>query len=346
MNQNSLLPTTDQHRIGNRYSDYYRRNAVILNALSTPDLHLLRVFVVVAEAGGFSRAQLTLNVSQSTISTQMIDLETRLGMRLCRRGRAGFALTEEGHEIYRIAKELLRDCEDFLSRAKSLRGDISGELRVATADALLGNSDFPYTELIARLRAEMPAVVLNLCVMEPLEIERLVLEEKLHMGIHSFPNHAPGLRYVKLFQERQILYCGKGHPLFDAQIEPTAEDVERYDYASRSYYGGVLRPGQLRPKRNFVFSGNMEGIAAAILSGKFMGHLPYQCAATYLDAGLLKPIRPDLLSYETKFEAVFPSGAPLSRAQRALESILIDTCRLARKNRERHGTGVDALRTP
>ncbi len=311
------------------YNDDYNRSGIIPNVLSTPDLHLLRVFVAVAEAGGFSRAQLALNVSQSTISTQMIDLETRLGMRLCRRGRAGFALTEEGREIYRFAKELLSDCEDFVSRARGLRGDISGELRVATADALLGNPDFPYADLIARLRADLPAVVLDLKVMEPLEIERLVLEEKLHMGIHTFPNHAPGLRYVKLFQERQVLYCGQGHPLFSRQADPTAEEVEEYDYASRSYYGGVLRPGQLRPKGNFVISGNMEGIAAAILSGKFLGHLPDQCAVTFLKAGLLEPVLPDVFSYETNFEAVFPAGARLSRAQKALENILIETCELA-----------------
>ena len=52
----------------------------MLTSVSNPDLHLLRVFIAVAESGGFSKAQIALNVSQSTISTQMIDLETRLGM--------------------------------------------------------------------------------------------------------------------------------------------------------------------------------------------------------------------------------------------------------------------------
>ena len=117
----------------------------MLTSVSNPDLHLLRVFVAVAEAGGFSRAQIALNVSQSTISTQMIDLETRLGMRLCRRGRAGFALTEEGHEIYQFSKALIRDCEKFTSKIKSMRGDISGELRIALADAMLGQKNFHLT---------------------------------------------------------------------------------------------------------------------------------------------------------------------------------------------------------
>ncbi len=293
----------------------------MLTSISTPDLHLLRVFVAVAEAGGFSRAQIALNVSQSTISTQMNDLETRLGMRLCRRGRAGFALTEEGHEIYRMATELLRGCQDFVAGVNSVRGEITGELEIATADALLGNEDFPLDRILSDLRDAMPGVKLHLRVMEPLEIERRILEQKLHMGIHTFPNHVPGLRYVFLFRERQALYCGVGHPLFDVAT-PECAEIETYDYASRSYYGGSLCPGSLKPLHGHIHSGNMDGIAAAILSGRFLGHLPAQCARPYLAAGRMKLVCPKQFSYDANFEAAFPVGARLSRAQRMLETII------------------------
>ena len=109
----------------------------MFTSLSNPDLHLLRVFLSVVESGGFSKAQIALNVSQSTISTQMIDLETRLGMRLCRRGRAGFALTDEGHEVFKYAKDLVQDCDEFVGKVNGIRGDLIGELRIATADSLL-----------------------------------------------------------------------------------------------------------------------------------------------------------------------------------------------------------------
>ena len=65
----------------------------MLNQLSDLDLRLIRVFLSVLDAGGISAAQTALNVSQSTISTQLATLETRLGFRLCERGRAGFRLT-------------------------------------------------------------------------------------------------------------------------------------------------------------------------------------------------------------------------------------------------------------
>lgn len=296
----------------------------MLTALSSPDLHLLRVFVTVAEAGGFSRAQLALNVSQSTISTQMIDLETRLGMRLCRRGRSGFALTEEGREVYRLATELLQDCEGFVGRLNNLRGDVTGELRIALADALLSNPDFPYADILSQLRARMPAVSLTLTVMEPLEIEHLVLEQRLHLGIHTFPNHAPGLRYLPLFTEPQELYCGRGHPLFDAGVPATHEAIENADYAARTYYPGTLHTGRQRPDRDMIKSANMEGIAAAILSGSFIGHLPTQFASPFVKDGLIQSVQPETYAYEAQFEAVFPTGARLSRAQKILEEVLVN----------------------
>ena len=51
-------------------------------------------------------AQALLNVSESTVSTHMHDLETRLGLRLCQRGRGGFRLTADGEAVYRSAREL------------------------------------------------------------------------------------------------------------------------------------------------------------------------------------------------------------------------------------------------
>jgi DNA-binding transcriptional LysR family regulator len=67
-----------------------------VSRLDTVDLRLLRVFATVVEARGFTAAQTILNVSGSTISNQISALETRLGVKLCRRGRAGFKLTEDG----------------------------------------------------------------------------------------------------------------------------------------------------------------------------------------------------------------------------------------------------------
>lgn len=60
------------------------------------DLRSLAVFRAVVEHGSFLGAQVALGLSQSSVSFHMKALEERLGFRLCRRGRAGFELTDRG----------------------------------------------------------------------------------------------------------------------------------------------------------------------------------------------------------------------------------------------------------
>ena len=50
-----------------------------MRRLDTIDLRLLRVFITLVESGGFAGAQIALNLSQSTLSTYLADLEKRIG---------------------------------------------------------------------------------------------------------------------------------------------------------------------------------------------------------------------------------------------------------------------------
>ena len=77
--------------------------------------------MTVVRCGGFSAAQATLNVSQSTISEQMTTLETRLGLKLCERGRSGFRLTEHGVATYEAAQRLQVAVESFCVDTDALK---------------------------------------------------------------------------------------------------------------------------------------------------------------------------------------------------------------------------------
>ncbi|MDX1392567.1 MAG: LysR family transcriptional regulator, partial [Rheinheimera sp.] len=72
------------------------------------DLRLLRLFVTIVECGGLSAAESRLNIGRSTISAHLSDLEVRLGVTLCKRGRSGFELTDPGRITYQASLELLQ----------------------------------------------------------------------------------------------------------------------------------------------------------------------------------------------------------------------------------------------
>ncbi len=105
-----------------------------MKRVSDADLRLLRIFSTVAESRGFAAAQAALNLSAPSISGYITALEQRLGVRLCSRGRAGFALTDKGAVIYREAQRLFGAMDEFVSHAGAVKGRTTGTLRIGLVD--------------------------------------------------------------------------------------------------------------------------------------------------------------------------------------------------------------------
>ena len=94
-----------------------------LGRVSDVDLRLLRVFRAVVACGGVSAAELELNIGRSTISRHLTDLELRLGVKLCDRGPAGFALTAEGEQVLEASSRLMSAINSFNTRVNGYTDD-------------------------------------------------------------------------------------------------------------------------------------------------------------------------------------------------------------------------------
>ena len=272
------------------------------------DLRLLRVFVAVVECGGFAAAQALLNISESTVSTHMHDLETRLGFRLCQRGRGGFRLTEDGDAVYRATTEMFGSLDRFQTLVGSRKRQLSGRLVVGMPDNVVSHPELPLAAAIDRFYDRDNAVQITLQVLTPRDLERGVLEGQLHLAIAPRHQRIAGLRYERLFTEANYFYCGKGHPLFaQAGRRLTLEEIAAAGLISRGYlskfdhqfFGGSTHAAT-------VFS--MEAAAVLILSGRFGGFLPAHYAERWVALGEMKPLRPDLLTYSPDFDIVTRKG--------------------------------------
>lgn len=273
----------------------------MLNIVRSLDLKLLKVFVAVVENGGFSAAQASLNVGQSTISGYMRDLEVRLGMRLCNRGISGFALTEDGRAVYNISKELFHSISEASTKLRSQSGVLSGELRIAIADALYGNSDFKLVDVVKDLHAINKDITITLSAANPLQLEQGILSNAYHIGVHTFPSHVPGIAYKKLFEEEQVLCCGRGHELFGKR-EVTLNEIQPCGFVRRAYYGGSLNTGKFKPNVVTATTDNMEATAILVSSGLYLGHLPRHWAQRWIAEGTLWEIEHPDLCYASTFE--------------------------------------------
>ena len=281
--------------------------------LHKADLHLLAVFMMVAECGGFAAAQVSLNVSQSTISRQIGDLERRLGMRLCQRGRAGFRLTDKGRIVYEACQHLSTALESFRTTVGALRGELVGDLSIAAIDDWATERGYPMADVLRAFRAKARQVHIHFHTLAPDEIERAVLENRVNLGIGVFHQHRPGLSYEALYDDPVELYCGSGHPLFDrAPHGLDRSEVQEVDLVHRAY----LSERQVAPLTGNVCSTaaarQIEGVAFLILSGWHIGYLPVSYAERWVVSGRMRSILPATYRLNTKFELVTRRGVALT----------------------------------
>ncbi|PHM51689.1 LysR family transcriptional regulator [Xenorhabdus hominickii] len=109
-------------------------------------LKLLRIFKTLAECGSFSAAESSLGVTRSAISLHMNDLEKRLGMRLCQRGRAGFSLTDEGREILCASETIMASIEEFRQHVNQMHKQYSFLIKVFALFVLMGSIQLSHAE--------------------------------------------------------------------------------------------------------------------------------------------------------------------------------------------------------
>ncbi|MFJ4156818.1 LysR family transcriptional regulator [Pseudomonas sp. NPDC089752] len=264
----------------------------MLGQLHDPDLHLLRLFVTVVEAGGFSAAQGVSGLSQPTISQRMAQLEARLGYRLCSRGKRGFRLTEKGELLLDAARALLVSIEQFRQQANGVSGRLLGTVRIGMAENQDPAVSLRLASAISRFRERDESVQLELISAPPAELERLLLEQRLDYAISYFSGNQAAFDYQPLFEERQRLYCAKGHPLFDlAQV--TREQLLEADQVRHPYR--FLKGGEpFQSRRSMAVAEQIESVLTFILSARHIGFLPCHSAAGLERQGMLRALDSEL----------------------------------------------------
>lgn len=284
------------------------RKAMPMGQPSDSDLRLLRIFRKVVECGGFSAAEVELSISRSAISMAMNDLETRLGLRLCQRGRSGFALTQEGTEVYKSALQLLAAVEGFRTQVNGLHAQLKGELNIGITDNLVTMPEMHITYALSALKERGPDVQINIRMIPPSEIELAVLDGRLHTGVIPDLKTLPGLNYLSLYEEVSRLYCAASHPLFEA-TEVTKEALSSYDAVVPAYAQTPEIKAIHEPLRASASATDREGIAFLILSGRYIGYLPTHYAERWVSNGQMKALHSSQWYYLTKYSAITRKGA-------------------------------------
>jgi DNA-binding transcriptional LysR family regulator len=294
--------------------------------LSDFDLRLLRVFMAVVHNKGFASAQDELGISQSTISIQIRQLEERLNVRLCNRGRKGFSLTGEGEVVLEAAQSLFRAVDNFRGLVGSARGQLMGEVHFGIVDAMVSNREIALDRAIAEFVQMAPEVTLNVDISSPQELQQGVIEERYHAILSPVSSPQTTVHFLPIFNEQQGLYCGRSHPLFHLPTDSISiQTLTHTAYAGRSYMRDWTPPFEIEFRHHAVAS-HMESIALMILSGEMVGYLPKHFAASWVERGEMRIILDDRLSYSERFYLAYRKSERNRTAQAFIECLKRKLC--------------------
>lgn len=169
------------------------------------DFAQIRTFMEVVEAGSFVRAAQALNVTQSTVSARVKELEMLLGQALFVRRKSGVVLTPAGRRFQPHAAT-------FLHVLQQARQDVA--LPAATAAVLSIGAQFSLWERIllqwvGDFRAAHGDVAVRAQVGTPESLMRYLTDGLLDFAVMYAPEARPGFRIEKLMDESLIMVASQ-----------------------------------------------------------------------------------------------------------------------------------------
>ena len=240
------------------------------------DWDKLRVFHAVAEAGSFTHAGDTLNLSQSAVSRQISALEEALSVPLFHRHARGLILTEQGDQLNRTVREVFAKLAMTEALLTESRDKPAGRLKVTTTVG------FGSTWLAPRLPAFLdahPEISVSL-LLDDGDLDLAMREADVAIRMH--PPKQPDLIQRHLF-EIEWLVCAAPAYLEKNGTPNTIEDLDNHKLVLFGDYRPPVseinwladaerRPGA--PRRALLEVNNVASMAQTIRAGLGIGSLP------------------------------------------------------------------------
>ena len=230
----------------------------------------LEMFSAIVESHGFLKAAERLHVAQPSISQQMRFLEEELGERLLIRSRnRKIQLTEAGKVLKRHSDHVLRQIEFLRMEISALSTDPAGQFHIGIGGHQLTSMLAP---ALRAFHAKFPKIRLDIVNGTTPQIVDLIRENRLDLGIVTFPLTVTDLRKEELFHESMMLVVGRTHPLAKKREVSPAElaglPLALYDLttSTRARLDAFFRENNIQPEIMFEMS-SVEAMQMMVETG-------------------------------------------------------------------------------
>ncbi|MBZ9560070.1 MULTISPECIES: LysR family transcriptional regulator [unclassified Modicisalibacter] len=185
------------------------------------DLRALRVFLAVADLGGFTRAARELHTAQSAVSQTIATLEARLELTLFHRHERRITLTPEGALLRDRARELLERADQVHLAMREINGLVKGEVRIGIP-SMLGSYYFP--PLLMGFKARHPGIRLTVVEAGTRRLQQMIDAGELDLGVITSDASNERLERRALLREEMVVCVPADHRFADRDAV-SAEEV-------------------------------------------------------------------------------------------------------------------------
>jgi DNA-binding transcriptional LysR family regulator len=277
------------------------------------DLDLLRSFVSVVDAGGFTRAGERVHRTQSTVSQQIKRLEDMLGRPLLYRNGKQATPTEEGERLLSYARRILalaEEARDVVARPAS-----DGVLRLGIPEDFAA---YRLTELLSDFARSRPGLRLDVRCGMSIQLRRALERGELDLAL--FKRDAGEAGGIARWPERLHWITSRRHPIdLDREPLPLAVSEQGCLYRNRMIHAAEAAG---RAWHVAYTSPNLPGIQAAVSAGLGVSILPE--VAILPDHRILEPA--DGFPPITNTEVALVAAPDASPATHRLATLLVEFC--------------------
>ncbi|WP_448035224.1 LysR family transcriptional regulator [Bradyrhizobium liaoningense] len=222
------------------------------------DLELLRSFVSVVEAGGFTRAGARVHRTQSTVSQQIKRLEEDVGQLLLHRDGKDVRPTEAGERLLSYARRLLSLAEE--ARDVLRQPDSEGAIRLGIPEDFAA---YRLTRLLGAFSRSHPGLRLDVRAGQSKHLARDLERGELDLALYK--REAGAKDAIAVWPERVHWVTSKSHP-----VDINVSSVPLIGFP----LGCIYRAGAIhalesagRAWHTAYTSSNLAGIQAAVAAG-------------------------------------------------------------------------------
>lgn len=191
------------------------------------ELRQLKYFVKVAELKSFSEASRQLNVTQSTLSQQIRQLESELNIELLIRDSHHVDLTDMGQAFLPQAQKTLTAAKTCIDRIRDVQQLGFGELNIGSTYSFLPL----LKETVLQYIKKYPGVKLNICCHSMETLINMLDEQNIDVALSYKPTTVhPEIESHIIFDNQLAIFVSDTHPLA-ARDSVRLADLEKFPFA-------------------------------------------------------------------------------------------------------------------